>query len=944
MDNFSSLRFTVRRLSAYRGPFFAFFIVVVITVASIFVMQRASDHSGARTIRSSVELVSADAHLELATRAASGDSEQASLVERALAPLEAIGAVNIEHSTRSAGSDSDFLVWDVTLDRTRLSPAELSQVMSLLPGVVHDMKATEISPRGLAVEGDLNHIISLVDSRVQHLAGASTAAVLVVLAIALLAVIWFAQAIRRATAREQGLLVARGLSVRFAGIEGAVHGMTTGALGAVVGVAVGALFLFAFGIPSLSDSRGWAVAGALVLVATILAATILCVLQTAAARALMTVPNDDSTARGSRGLLGTICASLVVVFALWRLAVASSPPDVLSVLSPALLVSALTALVLRMLPFLFRRMGASAERKGYVEFLGSTRIARQFDSFALPAALTVLAAALVLSNSAYVGQTASQNLAIIKESSGADLRLTVNGEGPLVGGDSFTARDVMDLSSRTGFENASAVFVTQVPVQIGALDSRLISTRGQGSHTLYTDANAVASGLKLTQGQERAQDKASAEGKDEIQRRNDVVVGAADKVATFTLTLESDATVSGLEPELIVMDSQGALVSVVRWSTKTIDDTQVEFSGSVPAGVGEWTVIGVRVGIPKANGLAQSQDDGTEAQEYTDALPRLVGGSLAVSTGDSVSDLGDYFVGSPGGVAQPHPLRDTADLAVLAPGNTIALVPIDVTSPLDAVVTQAVVDVLGETAKQDGEQFDLRVGGSTVAVRISGVIDQLPGPSNPQVAVESARLAQYQFARGVMPSRASQLWVRADSSKSVSARTLSATHERAENLLTHIQTAGLKSASNAPLGDNAYVIAATLPPSADLIFKIATISVIALSALGMTAALRALARERHAEVRALRALGVKDAQLRLRRAEMTVVFGAALGGGVLVGILVLVAQSKFFGATTLGLVPLDPALLVGGFLLLLGAIAGSFVLYQRATRRMLVDYDSKGAD
>ncbi len=532
----------------------------------------------------------------------------------------------------------------------------------------------------------------------------------------------------------------------------------------------------------------------------------------------------------------------------------------------------------------------------------------------------MLASAVIILAAAYVGQTSESQLRELSLRSGADLQFEISESGPLLPGYKYTGDQVMSVAQSAGLPQAAATFMVQVPANVGTFETSLIATNWRSPGTLYQNGSHT-----------------SALGVDE---RN---LGSAEVSNSVSLTLELNGEGAQISPLVVLMDSQGAVVTMSSNEETTPATNSKEFSAPVPLGVGDWQVVGVLLEVASTNDVHQytSQDGELIVPEGPEETVSLVGGTLGFSGTSPHMDLSQFLVKSSNSSKPLVNIGEAEQPVTLPPAGKIALVAPQAQYPVHAVVTPRVLEALGSAVLETQKILEVRVGGATFPAQITNTTSELPGLTEAGMAVDSLSLAQAQLLQGVLPSRATELWLRTDSSKNLTANGLKQTHERAEHLLSNLASNNVTNAGGGPITSGARILAKELPPNATTIFVIAATSVIALSALGITAALNALNAKRRREVRALRGLGLVRAQFAMRRIELAYVFGFALLLGTVVGLVTAVVASKFLGAEHIGWVPLDAKVLCGGVLLLLGAIVCAYAIYDRTIKRVAADYTAR---
>ncbi len=549
--------------------------------------------------------------------------------------------------------------------------------------------------------------------------------------------------------------------------------------------------------------------------------------------------------------------------------------DPLLVVAPALALLAGTVLTLRLLPPVARLAERRAARgRGLPGALAGWQLSRRPMRGAGPVLLLVLAVALGM---LAIGRGSSWERSQDDQAdfrAGAPVRVLAAGEDAFGRGQAYAAV--------SGVRAAAPAFRTTVPLSGGRTATVLALDTAHAADTLLmrsdlapVPSRALVSGLSP---------EGAAAG---------VRVPAGTARLTLTAALRGADARTPVDVTATVEDSYGTPHTLGLGGLRAdgrLHDLALDLGAAAEAPLGALTLTGLRLELTQPVGKAERHRLTLAALTATDTggrdreLPPPAEWKVSVRAGGAAS--------SPGGDTGPAPPRVVpgdpttvvygtghlpADLAWRPSPLTVGL---QVPQPPSSEVTAVATDrYLASTGARPGQRVDVRIGGSTVPLRLVRAVRELP--STPVGGKDDGgallvdlrsvnRMIQARQGESVLPN---EWWLA--TAPGASARVAGALRGRPDVDPSRVV---VRDEIAAELRDDPF------GAGPGTVFGAAALAAAALTAVGFAVSAAGSLRERSAEFAVLRALGASRRRLaRVVLVEQGVLVGLALAVGVLLG-------------------------------------------------------------
>ncbi|NED93993.1 hypothetical protein G1H11_01525 [Phytoactinopolyspora alkaliphila] len=803
--------------------------------------------------------------------------------------------------------------WRMVLDPAATSIEDVAVLGAGLRAVRPRLGSDErITSTFVTVDGELPDVIDEFETQLMAARAVSASATALLVAMSFTATWLVAALLITSRSSSTVLLRARGATVRQIGGWAGIEALMVSVPAAVVAMPVSIGVLILLGSepkPHTWSAQPWNLAAVAALAVAFGVAAVMTGLAVRTAARSLRDSVGARTAGSSGRWIGAGTGALAVVaaaVAVWQLRRYRSPiitdargqsaVDPLVVLAPALALVAGGMVALALLPLISRiveRLVALGRGLGWV--WPAWQVSRRMQSYIAPVLLVAVAAGAGTLGIAYTTtwERLQRDLGGIE--AGADVRVDVPARGGRLDDDAagrWTAQPYRDLA---GVAAVAPVWAGDVAVRDEGLTVISAPAASFAEVSAASENVADASWIASTLGARTSHPPGLTvpEDADVLELTLDAAVRRAPDVADEYLDESSDPGEGQVELRLWLIDRDGAVTSV---ATETVGVPFDDEAGihqvvrvTMPSGVRPWTLAAMDLTLSPASGMQRF------AYGYDVAVAGIrATGADGSATVMSLVDVADWGAELPVNSAVPAALSRSGSPGIgVSTGpvetrerTTVRLMPAGQDEPIPVVLSAEASRVLGLSA---GADLALRIAGVDVGTRVAGTTSAVPGTLASMAAVVDlpSMMAALLRETNHVPS-ASQVWI---------------------GLAPDSEPGMVTTAVAAVAGTDALVTARdaseTLMPyrtgmSGAGVFGIAALAMTALMALGCAAAWTVARRQRHADVTALRALGMSPrAQGWSTVAEQLCVIFAAMAVGAAAGRIVAgLVVAPMAGATT----------------------------------------------
>ncbi|WP_175558451.1 ABC transporter permease [Arthrobacter sp. ok362] len=838
-----------------------------------------------------------------------------------------------------AGNSSVKVSWTILPDPASISFADLPKIIAGLGQLQADfINDPQLGSGGAVLTDSLTPTLQQAVTSTEAVSGIIPVALIFVVLLSSIAVTQTGRLLASSRTFESGLLRSRGLSTASAAGLIAAEAAPIALVGSIIG------YLAALGCTSLlmssaAESRAswWSEAQEIFGITRgvpVAVFVISCVLLVSAGLSefLGTTAFFRSSGSGRRRTVASFGILVLVMSAatlsLWQFYYFGSPlsreaggsftVNPLAVGAPALVLMALTSLVLVLCAFLAKLVDHEVSASRNVPLVFSIRqISRRIRTFAVPVAL-LAATAAATTFAGYYSQTYNDALhtrALLANGSDLNVRLA---SGTIAGPDDVLVPGLLD--QQPGVRAVSDVYTA--PIDLGMDSLELVAVNTYDLPGLL----AGVSGSYDVQSLGRALTP-------EAGSHGETALPAETNALKLTLEIDARNSISARAIDLkFWLDGPAGLVP--------INVAQQP----IPAGKAMTTTLNV----PLPSGIHAAYLAAVDLLVSSDA-PKVFGGQQTITVRLTALDaiggtrerlpsnwksVDQQSLGLAPAATPLQPVTGGNTVTVPTPGGQgqFRLVPsgMDSTDELPVVVTKNTLRVLNLRV---GDPITLRPPGRIIPTKIVAATDTLPGTTaNLAVMADLPSLQRFAWARSTTVMKSNHLWISASDPHAAAPLILAAVKQ---STLNHTYTEAVVTA----VDDN---LTGVFTGPATVALWIGAAASLLLTVVALWASVLTLSAERRSEVGILRALGMSARdQGRGRRRELLTTGFAAIGLGILSGILVSVMTVPILVRTALadlaGIAPVDLAVAFLPLLILLSAevalVIGTASFYGARVRR-----------